>query len=99
MGGEVMLDIVTLRWDPVDDLQAFVEVREQAFESSGIQILDKREVELSENWNGIEYKVESIEGEQAYFFFTAIGDRYLQLSGSGDLDRLAEIASTVRLAR
>jgi hypothetical protein len=96
MDGKAMLDIVTLRWDPVNNLEAFVEVREQAFEGSGITILDKQEVALADNWIGIGYRVESIEGEQAYLFFTPIGDHYLQLSGSGDLDKLAEIAATIR---
>ncbi len=96
MDGQVVLDIVTLQWDPEDDLRAYTEMREQAFEGSGFTILEKKEVMLEEGWEGFGYKIETVEGEQAYFFFTTIYDRYLQLSGSGDLDQLAEIASTLR---
>ena len=99
MNGQVTLDIITLLWDPKNDLAAYVDVREQAFEGSGFKILEKRELALADSLQGISYTIETLEGEQAYFFFTAIGDRYLQLSGSGDLDLLAEIASTVRLAQ
>ena len=40
--------------------------------------------------------VQGVDGAQAFFFFTTIGDKYLVLSGEGDLDLLAEIARTVR---
>lgn len=96
MDEQVMMDIVTLRWDPPEDLGAFLSVREQAFEGSGFTMLDKKVINLTEGWDGVEYKVETLTGEQAYFFFTTMGNRYLQLSGSGDIDLLAEIASTVR---
>ncbi|MGD8848635.1 MAG: hypothetical protein PVI81_00225 [Anaerolineales bacterium] len=97
MDGQVMLDIVTLRWDPKNDLPAYIQVREQAFKDSGFTILEKEQVSLGEDWNGVGYKMETATGEQAYFFFASIGAQYLQLSGSGDLDRLTEIASTIRL--
>lgn len=96
LNGQVMLDIVTLQWDPANDLEAYTEVRERAFEGSGFTILGKEQVGLGEDWRGLEYRVETLNGDQAYFFFTTLGDQYLQLSGSGDLDQLAAIASTVR---
>jgi hypothetical protein len=42
------------------------------------------------------FVVAGSDGAQGYFFFTTLGDNYLVLSGSGDLDLLAEIARTVR---
>jgi hypothetical protein len=36
-------------------------------------------------------------GETAYFFYTTIADRYLELSGDQELDLLATIAGTMRL--
>jgi hypothetical protein len=41
--------------------------------------------------------LQGAEGDEGYFFYTAIADRYLELSGSPDMDLLAAIARTVRL--
>lgn len=96
MNGEVQMDIVTLRWDPVNDLPAFLEVREQAFDGSGFTILARDEIALAQDWHGVGYTIETSSGDRAYFFFTPVADRYLQLSGSGDIGLLAEIAASVR---
>jgi len=42
--------------------------------------------------------VHGSDGAQGYFFFTTIGERYLVLSGDGDLALLAGIARAVRPA-
>jgi len=91
------LDIVVLLWDPKGDLPAFLEVRETAYESSGITIQEKQTITLENGQDGVIYVVEGTDGSQGFLFFTTLQDRYLQLSGSGDIGLLTEIAHTVRL--
>jgi hypothetical protein len=91
------LDIVILLWDPKGDLPAFLEVRKVAWESSGIAIQEEHIITLTDGQIAMSYIVEGQEGDQGFFFFTTLGDRYLQLSGGGDMALLAEIAQTVRL--
>lgn len=95
--GELRLDIAVLRWNPTNDLNAFVDVRKQAWDASGINIVSEEEMKLAAGHRAIWFVVQGRDGEQAFFFFTTVGERYLQLSGNGDLNLLAQIARTVRL--
>jgi hypothetical protein len=91
------LDIVVLLWDPKHDLPAFVEVRKIAWESSGITIQQEGSVTLTSGQEAEYYIVEGQDGDQGFFFFSTLGDRYLQLSGNDDVALMEEIAGTVRL--
>ena len=90
------LDVVVLLWDPKGDLPAYLEVRRSAFESSGT-IVEEKSLTLENGQEAATFLVEGVDGNQGFFFITALHDRYLQLSGSGDLELLAEIARTVRV--
>jgi hypothetical protein len=94
--GETRLDATVQLWDPTGDLEAFLAQRHLAWEASGITSLSEERWALEDGREAVGYVVEGTDGEQAYFFFTTIGDRYLVLSGTGDLGVLAEIAHTVR---
>jgi hypothetical protein len=91
-----LLDVAVLRWDPKYDLAAYSANRELAWDASGIAIVSQETFTLADGREAARYIVESQTGELAFFFFTTVGDRYLQLSGSGDLDTLIEVAATVR---
>jgi hypothetical protein len=91
------LDVVVLLWDPKGDLPAFLEVRKTAWESSDIAILEEESITLANGQEGVTYVVEGRDGNQGFFFFTTLTDRYLQLSGNGDVAILEEIAGTVRV--
>lgn len=91
------LDVTLLQWDPRHDLAAFIETRKAAWEASGMSILSEEELMLPGDLPAVRFVVQSATGEQAFFFFTTAGERYLQLSGSGDLALLAEISQTLRL--
>jgi hypothetical protein len=95
--GEPRLDIVVLLWDPKNDLSAFIDVRKQAWDASGFALSSEEEIMLAGDYEAASFEVESPEGERAFFFFTPVGERYLQLSGTGDLALLAEISRTVRI--
>ncbi len=90
------LEVSLLQWDPRNDLTAFVETRKTAWEASGMSIVSAEELTLSSGIPAARFIVQTATGEQAFFFFTTAGDRYLQLSGSGDLDLLMEISQTLR---
>jgi len=83
------------QWDPKNDLQAFVASRQAAWEASGFTFLSEERRDIGPGWTGMAFVIQTPE-EQAYFFFTTIRDRYLSLSGSGNLSLLSEIGRTVR---
>jgi hypothetical protein len=90
------LNVVVYLWDPKGDLPAYLEVRRSGFESSGT-ILEESSMTLENGQDAVTFLIEGVEGEQGYFFITTLHDRYLQLSGSGDLALLNEIVNTVRI--
>jgi hypothetical protein len=94
--GETRLDATVQLWDPKGDLQAFVDQRMLAWEASGITVLAEESWSLDDGRAARAFVVAGIDGAQAYFFFTTIGENYLVLSGSGDLALLSEIGHTVR---
>ena len=94
--GETVLTVLVNLWDPKNDLEAFIANRKLAWENSGILILVAEPVLLGDDHPARQYIVQGADGMQGFFLFTAIGERYLTLSGSGDLQLLAEISSTLR---
>ena len=95
--GGTRMDVTLYTWDPKNDLDAFVEVRKQAWAASGMS------EQAEETWGDnvghrlILFQVLSADQkETALFLFTTVGDRYLSLSGSGDIKLLNEIFLTLR---
>jgi len=96
--GETRLDITVLLWDPRNDLDAFIDVRMTAWDASGIEVISRQDLMLENGHAAVVFIVQGIDGEQGFFFFTTLIDRYLILSGEGDLALLEEIASSVRVS-
>ena len=94
--GETRMDVTVQLWDPTGDLEAFLEQRHNAWDASGIEVTLEERWTLDDGRAAAAFVVEGSDGAPAYFFFTTTGDRYLVLSGSGDLDLLAEIAHSLR---
>jgi hypothetical protein len=94
--GETRFDVTVQLWDPTGDLEAFLGQRHSAWDASGIAVLSEDRWTLDDGREAVAFVVEGADGTQSYFFFTTIGDKYLVLSGGGDLGLLAEIAHTVR---
>ncbi|MEJ2571618.1 MAG: hypothetical protein P8Y98_13880 [Anaerolineales bacterium] len=93
--GGTILSITVLLWDPKNDLDAFITTRKEGWAASGYEIIDEQESNLAGNWRAFRYEIQT-PVETTLFLFTTIGDRYLVLSGSGDLDLLSEIVGTLR---
>ncbi len=93
--GETYLSITVLLWDPKNDLDAFIATRKEGWNASGFEILAEQELSLSGNWRAFQFRIQSPEAV-TYYLITSVGERYLVLSGSGDIDLLGEIAGTLR---
>ncbi len=94
--GETRMDATVQLWEPTNDLNAFLGQREGAWDASGTTIVTEERWLLSDGRPGAAFVVQGSDGVQAFFFFTTLSDKYLVLSGDGDLGLLAEIARTVR---
>jgi hypothetical protein len=94
--GETRMDATVQLWEPTNDLAAFLGQREAAWDGSGITIVTEERWVLSDGRPAAAFVVEGSDGSQGFFFFTTLNDKYLVLSGEGDLALLAEIARTVR---
>jgi len=96
-GGEPRMNVTVLRWDPINDLDAFVATREQAWSASGFTVQSEEEVTLQSGHRAFRFVIQAPDGERALFFFTALADRYLEMNGTGDLELLAQVTQTLRL--
>lgn len=94
--GETVLSVTVNYWDPKNDLEAFIDQRKLAWDSSEISILSEENLTLSEDRPAVQFTVQGLDGAQAFFLFTTTGEQYLTLSGNGDLRVLADIAHTLR---
>jgi hypothetical protein len=83
------------RWDPKNDLAAYVAHQKTAWEASGSKILEEEPVTLELGLPAVQLTVQTPQATVVYLV-TAIGDQYLVLSGEGDLELAKEIMQRVR---
>lgn len=95
-GNRIKMSVTVYRWDPKRDLQAWSEQRELGWTSSN-EILSKAELILEGEQVALAYVLKTVAGEEVFSMLTTLGDQYFELSGSGDLELLEEIARTVRM--
>ena len=95
--GEPRLNLMVMQWDPLKDLAAYAAHRKEAWSASGFTLHSEETLTLDGGHRAARFVIQTPEGEQALFFFTPVGDRYLELNGTGDLALLAEITGTVEL--
>lgn len=91
------LDVSVLAWDPKNDLAAYVATRKVAWDASGITIVEEEPWILSSGQPAIQFVVRGADGSDGFFLFTALDERYLTLSGSGNLDALDAIGKSLRI--
>ena len=94
--GETILSVTVNYWDPKNDLEAFVNQRKLALDSSGNSFLAEERITLTGDRPAVQFTLKGVDSVQSYFLFTTVGEKYLTFSGSGDLNILAEIAHTLR---
>ncbi len=94
-GGSV-LQIAIYLWDPTGDLDARVEMRHANFVDSGSQILAEEEISLNGE-RAVRFHLLAMDGSETLVYLLALGDRYLELSGLGDLPTLDAAMLTLRI--
>jgi hypothetical protein len=90
------VQVTMMQWEP-DNLDSYASKQEGSWLSAGNAIVSREEWTLAEGHRAIRYLIQNRSGERNLILLTTIGEQYLLLSGSSDLDLLAEIAQTVRL--
>jgi len=93
--GATRVNATIYQWDPKNDLAAFVAHQKSAWEASGFTILEEDQRVLELGLPATQFTVQTPES-QAVFLIAALGDRYLVLSGEGDLELVKEIVGRVR---
>lgn len=83
------------QWDPKNDLAAYVANWKTAWEASGFTVLDEQPLTLELGLPAVLFTVQTPEA-QVIHLITALGDKYLVLSGEGDLELVKEIVQRVR---
>lgn len=94
---EILLQFTVLNWEPEQDLDAFMEVRRTAWESSGAEVISEEWWTWGGETPAVTVVVEGIDKEQSLSAFTYTGDRYLAFSGTGQFSVLEAIARTLRV--
>ena len=94
--GATRIGITVYLWDPKNDLAAYVDQRKFAWQSGTQTIEEQREGELADGRHEIDFIVRGANGATAFFLLTTLGDRYLEISGEGDLALIREVALTLR---
>jgi hypothetical protein len=95
--GESLLQIAVYLWDPQHDLSARVEMRRTAFEASGNVILEENEVTLLSGQPAVRMVVQDTAGKPSVFLFAVLGDDYVELSGTGDIELMDQIIGTFKV--
>ena len=93
--GATRLNATIYQWDPRNDLPAFVANQKTAWEGSGFPILEEEQLVLELGLPAVQFKVQTPEA-QVVFLIAALGDRYLVLSGEGNLELVKEIVGRIR---
>ncbi len=93
--GAARVNAVIYQWDPKNDLTAFVANQKTAWEASGFPILEEEQLVVELGLPAVQLTVQTPEG-QTVFLIAALGDRYLVLSGEGNLELVKEIVGRLR---
>lgn len=90
------ITLVLYKWDPKNDLAAFIAQRELAWEASGFEFSRQESFQLEDGREVEIFSVNVIEGGEVIFAFTTAGEDYLQIAGEGDLDLVREMINSLQ---
>ena len=94
--GGTRVSVTIYLWDPKNDLAAYVTHRRGAWDSGGYSIVKESGGDLVDGRKYMSFVVQAPDQQQAFFLVTGLGDKYLEISGEGNLALAEEIAQTVR---
>ncbi len=92
LGDGSRIAIVINKWDPKNDLNAYLAMRKSAWEASGSKIVEETELKLAGDRLAEGLIVQSTDGQQVFILLTTAGEDYLQIVGEGDLTLTRGIA-------
>jgi len=94
--GSSRIVLLKYAWDPKNDLSAWTTQRKQAWDASGFMILDESTRELEDGRAVVDLHMKAPDGTELLFSLTTIGDRYLEINATGNLDLCREILGTLK---
>lgn len=93
--GATRLTATVYDWDPKNDLAAYVANWKTAWEASGFTVQEEDELTLELGLPAVQITVQTPDATVVHLI-TTLGDRYLVLSGEGNLELVKEIVQRVR---
>jgi hypothetical protein len=93
---EPIFSAVVYLWDPKNNLDAWLDQRRQSWSGSGATVLSEEELTVAGGHRAIQFEHQWLNGQTTNHLFMEVGERYLELSGSGDLETFGEIIRTLR---
>ena len=93
--GATRVNVTIYRWEPKNDLAAFIANQKTAWENSGITILDEEPLILEQGLPAVRFHVQTPDAD-VIFLMAALGDQYLVMSGEGDLELVRQIVERLR---
>lgn len=94
--GGTRVGITVNLWDPKNDLAAYVTHRRSAWDASGSKIVKESSGDLTNGRKYMSFIIHATDGFQSFFLFTTLGEKYLEISGEGNLALVEEIAHSMR---
>ena len=93
--GTTRVSVVIYNWDPKNDLPAYVANWKTAWESSGFTVVEEQPLVLDLGLDAVLFTLKTPDSS-AVVLLTALGDKYLVLSGEGNLELAKEIVHRLR---
>jgi hypothetical protein len=93
--GATRLSATVYDWEPKNNLAAAVAEWKTSWEASGFMILEEEELVLEQGLPAMQFTVQTPDAVVVHLIVT-LGDRYLMLSGEGNLELVKEIVQRVR---
>ena len=93
--GATRVSATLYEWEPRNDLAAYVANMKSAWEASGFTVLSEEERILELGLPAVQFTLQTPEVQTVYLI-AALGDKYLVLSGEGDLELVKEMIDRVR---
>ncbi len=93
--GATRLSATVYEWEPKNNLAASVAQWKTSWEASGFKILEEEDLVLEQGLPAMQITVQTPDTVIVHLI-TTLGDRYLMLSGEGNLELIKEIVQRVR---
>ena len=93
--GATRVTATIYQWDPKNDLAAFIDHQKSAWDASGFTILEEEPRTLELGLAATQFTIQTADSSYVTLI-TALGDRYVVLSGEGNVDLVKEIVGRVR---